>query len=107
MEISINNRCGFELVFEADNVKVVEDIEQRTYEKLENGKIDTRTPPKRDIKTDVLEQFVSLLDDMIYYRKEEYDSTYLIDRLFDKMPHEKAKEILNILCDRYEIETIP
>lgn len=93
MEITLKNNFGYELTFIADNVKVTEDIESRTYQKDESGKSIITLTPDRDIKTDVIEQFVSVLDDMIYYRKSEFDSSDLIKNLFDKLPVNIASDL--------------
>ena len=88
MEISLKRNYGFELIFKAENVSVTEDIESRTYPNNEDGKVDYSKPPKRDVSTPAIEQIVSLLDDMIYYRVADFDSTNLIERLIDKLPKE-------------------
>lgn len=104
MEITLKKHYGFDLIFEADNVKVTEDIESREYLKDENGKSIINLNPKRDIKTEVIEQFVSLLDDMIYYRVAEFDSSNLIKNLFEKLPQDKAHLLSAELKRDYEIE---
>lgn len=104
MEISLKRNYGYELIFKAENVNVSEDIEDRIYSKLPDGKSDFKTPPKRDIKTDVLDQFVSVLDDMIYYRDADFDSSGLIERLFEKLPQEAANTLLVKLKRDYEVE---
>jgi hypothetical protein len=101
MEIELKRNFGFELTFKAENVIITEDIESRTYSKTEDGKIDF-TNVKRDIKTDVLEQFSSLLDEMIYYREAEFDSSDLIETLFEKLPNDKKQFILIKLKRDYE-----
>ena len=100
MEISLKRNYGFELIIKADNVHIVEDVEERIYGKTEDGKTDFRNV-KRDIKTEVIEQFVSVLDDMIYYRQEEFDSSGLIERLFEKLPQDKVEELLKKLNEQY------
>lgn len=92
MEISLKRKYGFELIFKAENVNVCEDIEERSYGKTEDGKPDYANV-KRDVKTDVIEQFVSVLEDMIYYRKAEFDSSSLIERLFEKLSPDVAVEL--------------
>jgi hypothetical protein len=104
MNIELKRNHGYYLLFEADNVKVEEDIETREYPKDENGKSIINLNPKRDISTDALHQITTLLDDMIYYREAEYDSSELIQRLFDKLPKEAAFKLaerikLDYLCD--------
>ena len=101
MNITLKRNHGYELIFEADNIRVVEDIEERTYEKDENGKLIINLNPKRDIKTDAIEQFVTVLDDMIYYRKAEFDSSDLIENLFEKLPSDKVQSLLTKLHNAY------
>ena len=103
MEISLKRNYGFELIFKAENVIVYEDIEERIYSKTEDGKTDYKNV-KRDVKTDVIEQFVSVLDDMIYYREADFDSSGLIERLFEKLPQEVCDKLLVKLKRDYETE---
>lgn len=104
MNITLKRNYGFELIFEAENVRVIEDIEERIYSKTEDGKTDYKTPPNRDIQTHAIEQFVSVLDDMIYYRDAEFDSSSLIERLFEKLPQESANKLLVKLKRDYEVD---
>jgi hypothetical protein len=104
MNITLKRNYGYELIFEAENVKITEDIEDRIYSKTEDGKTDFKTPPKRDVKTDALEQFTSVLDDMIHYREADFDSSDLIERLFEKLPQEVANNLLVKLKRDYETE---
>jgi len=94
MDITISTRQGFELIIEAQNVRIVEDIEIREYFRDESGKTDYGIPPKRDISTDAISQFVSALDNLIHYRIADYDSSDLIENLFEKLPQEKAISLL-------------
>jgi len=103
MEISLKRNHGFELIFKAENVNVCEDIEERIYAKTEDGKTDYKNV-KRDVKTEVVEQFVSVLDDMIYYREANFDSSSLIERLFEKLPQEVANKLLFKLKRDYVTE---
>lgn len=103
MKITFRQNFGSELIFEAENVKIVEDIESREYPKDENGKSIITLNPKRDIKTEVLEQFVNVLDDMIYYREAEFDSSDLIERLFEKLPQEVRDNLIKELNKDYDI----
>ena len=104
MNITLKRNYGFELIFEAENVRVTEDIEERIYSKTEDGKTDYKIQPKRDIQTHAIEQFVSVLDDMIYYREAEFDSSSLIERLFEKLPQEAANKLLVKLKRDYEVD---
>ena len=104
MEISLKRSYGYYLIFEADNVRVEEDIESREYPKDENGKIIVNLNPKRDIQTDAIQQFVSVLDDMIYYREADFDSSDLIERLFTKLPLSVAVNLADKLSKEYQLE---
>ena len=75
---------------------------QRTND--ENGKTIINLNPKRDIKTDALEQFVNVLEDMIYYREAEFDSSNLIERLFEKLPSNVAIKLAEKIKRYYEID---
>lgn len=105
MEITLKRNFGFELIFEAENVKITEDIESREYPKDENGKSIINLHPTRDVKTEAIDQFVSILCDMIYYREAEYNSSDLIERLFEKLPSDKAIILLDKLKYDYEVDT--
>lgn len=88
MNIYFTNR--FELVIEANNVKIVEDVESRDY-----------NVPKRDVSTDYIDKFASVLEDMICYRVEEFDSRRLIEGLFSKLPEDIAQRLSFNLYDEY------
>lgn len=103
MEISLKRKYSLELIFKAENVNVCEDIEERIYGKTEDGKTDYKNV-KRDVKTDVIEQFVSVLDDMIYYRNADFDSSSLIERLFEKLPQDVCNELIIKLKRYYETD---
>ncbi len=104
MEITLSTRSGFDLEIKADNVHISEDIEERIYSKTLEGKTDFITPPKRDIKTDEINKIDRLLQDMIYYRKAEYDSSDLIKLLFEKLPAKVSCVLSNELANQYENE---
>lgn len=104
MEISVKKNYGYYLVFKAENVNVEEDIEQRIYSKTEDGKTDFSKPPMRDINTDILDQFILVVDDLIDYRVEKYDSSSLIERLFEKLPDDSIQKLLLKLNRDYEVE---
>lgn len=93
MEINVERRHGFDLIIEADNVKIVEDIEERKYLKDENGNT-KYTRPERDIKEEYLDKISKVLDDMIWYRVKPYDSSNLIYNLIEKLPEEGRAELL-------------
>ncbi len=99
MEIQFKKGSCFELIVEADNVKIVEDVTCRKSSKSETGKLLI----EKDVETSALEQIVEILDDMIYYREEEFDSSFLIKNLFEKLPQNSASELLVYLNETYEI----
>lgn len=101
MEITLKNNYGFYLIVKADNVNIEEDIETREYlNKDEEGKI-IYTQPTRDISTSSLDMISRVLDDMMWYRKEEYDSSDLIRRLLGNLPEEKIKELIKHLNENF------
>lgn len=104
MEISVKRNYGYYLVFKTENVNVEEDIEQRIYSKTEDGKTDYSKPSKRDINTDILDQFIRVVDDLIECRVEKYDSSSLIESLFDKLPDDSIQKLLSKLNRDYEVE---
>lgn len=101
MEIGISRG---NLVITADNVMITEDIEERTYRKDENGKTIFDLNPKRDVKTEFLVQFSTVLDDLIYYRVKEYDSSELIRNLFGKLPANIANDLAKDLFEKFKTE---
>jgi hypothetical protein len=104
MNITLKRNYGFELIFEAENVRVTEDIESREYPKDKNGKTVINLNPKRDIKTDALEQFVNVLDDIIFFREAEFDSSNLIERLFEKLPSDVAIKLAKKIKRDYDVD---
>lgn len=100
MEISLKKNYGYELIFIDDNIKVIDDIESREYHKGQDGKTDFKLPPKRDIKTEAMEMFTSVLYDMAYYRVAEFDSSNLIEQLYEKLPPEIASDLLEKLNNK-------
>ena len=104
MELELKTNYGFSIVVKAENVNIEEDIESRTYPKDENGKMIYSKGCERDVSDEYLNKVSRLLDDMIYYRKSEFDSSELIQRLFEKMPDEKAILIVKELVKRYDLD---
>ena len=101
MELSLKRNHGFYFIIKADNVNIEEDIEKRIYSKDENGK--TILPPKSDIDSTFISSLSDVLSDIIYYRKEEFDSSSLIEQLFEKLPIvEREKIILKLNKDYIE-----
>jgi len=101
MNIQLKKNYGYELIIEADNVKIHEDIESRMYPKDENGKsiINLNVLPTRDIKDENMDMFSNVLQDMAYYREANYDSCGLIEQLFDKLSDENKQAIHKYVND--------
>ena len=106
MEISVKRNCGISIVFRAENVHVEENIEQRLYSKTEDGKTDFSKPSKRDVNTEILDQFAMVMDDLIYYRVEKYDSSSLIERLFEKLQESEIQKLLSKLKRDYDEDAL-
>ena len=104
MQITLRNSHGFtEVIFEAENVKVVEDISETIYALKEDGKKDINKRLGKDITEDAMSQFVRFMDDLVYYREKEFDSSDLVERLVEKLPEEKRQELLKKLFSYHEI----
>ena len=103
MDIKFVYRYGPTIVIDAENVHIEEDVETRTYINGPDGKVDYNIAPKRDVDTIILDQFTSVLDDLIECRVEKYDSSDLILRLFDKLPRNAVENVLGelnrVYCD--------
>lgn len=97
MEIRLKRGYGYDIAITAENVNISEDVESRTYHKTEDGKTDFTRPPIRDVSTDAIDMFASVLSDMIYYRVADYDSTDLISSLVDKLPENVRQELIKKL----------
>lgn len=88
---------GYDVIFSAENVKVEENITERIYDVDTDG----NRLSMEDIEDSALQQFVSLTDELLYYRKREFDSTTLIFEAFNKLPQDKAEEVLAVLNKDY------
>lgn len=103
MEIKAESKSyGIDIIIEAENVKIVEDISESIYALKEDGKKDFNKRLGKDITDSYMQTFVNLLNDIAYYREADFDSTYLIETLFEKMPQEKAELLFKSLNDKYE-----
>jgi len=100
MEISLNTKGGFELIIEAENVKIVEDIEERVYVKGEDNKI---IRVERDIKEQPIMTIINVLDEIMYRRVKEIDSSTLIQTLFTKLPSNVASDLVEALYGEYKL----
>lgn len=95
---------GYDLIIGADNVKICEDVESREYQKDENGKVVGN--PKRDVCTSAMDMVSKTMEDMAYYRVEEFDSTSLIENLFKKLPEINRSSLIEKLNKEYQSENL-
>jgi len=56
---------------------------------------------EQDISDESLNLFSGVLEDLIFYREREFDSSTLITNLFSKLPQEKTQSLLKELNDDY------
>lgn len=104
MEISLNaSYHSYILKIEDGNYKLELDIEKRAYPIDISGKIDTKKPVERDIDEQYILKLSRVLEDMIYYRKKEFDSSTLIEILFTKLLSNIASDLVDKLYQDYKI----
>lgn len=97
MEITLKTgNYGFDLIVKAENVNILEDIQERIWE---NNSI-----VRRDIKDEWVENIAQLMEDIIYYRVADFDSSSLIEQLFNKLPQETAEKLTDKLFKDYGTE---
>jgi len=104
MEIQIKGSgfYGTEIHYKAENVHVTEGVYETIYGTDENGKTDYSRRLGSDIIKDVLDKFCNITEDLIYYRKSEYDSFTLVQQLLNKLPEKQKKEIYNQLKEEFD-----
>lgn len=92
MDIEINSSSFGYLtaIFSDINVKIEQDVCQRS-----SGY------RRRESSDEGIELFSKPLDDLMYYRENEYDSSDLIIRLFEKLPGEKQQQLLKQFIKDY------
>lgn len=91
-----------ELIIEADNVKIIETVFEGVYAVKEDGKKDYNKRLGDDVTEEGLNLLAKPLEDLIYYRKTEYDSLELIKQLYARLPDEKAKELFEIISEDFD-----
>lgn len=101
MEIQLKRNYGYTLIITADNVKIEEDVEERIYQKGNNGKTDYSIPPIIDVSADAINKIVNVLSDMIYYRSNDIDTIALIELLFEKLSLDEVEVMLKKLNEKY------
>lgn len=94
------------IVFIADNVKVHECISEGIYAKKEDNKLDYSRRLGKDITDEYMRMFITLMDDIVYYREKEYDSSDLIVNLFSKLPESCQKRLIIELSEEYEFDNL-
>lgn len=105
MKITVDNGYyGTNVIVEAENVKIEEDISETIYGKKEDGKPDFMKRLGKDITNEAMKQYVNLLDEIVYLREADYDSSELIKTLFERVPEDKRQSLLKELIDAYQVE---
>lgn len=89
----------------ADNVDIQEDISVTIYGKKEDGTTDYSNRIGKELEVKVVNDVVLVLEDMIYYSDSEYDSSRLIEYLFEKLPQDKLNELMIKLNKDYNENT--
>jgi hypothetical protein len=89
------SRMYSEIIVTDDNVRIEEVVSESVI-------IETNDFKTSDITTESLDKFSELLDEMLYYREREYFNESLTKELFNKMPQEKAIELIKELADEYD-----
>ncbi len=92
---------GTELIVEDTNVKLEESISSTIYAKKEDGKTDFKKRLGNDIDDEWMAKMCQLTEDTAYYRQKEYDSTQLIEILFEKLPENIQEELAVKLHNDY------
>ena len=101
MEIKFKRHPFYQLIYEDQNIRVEEDVEERST----RVNAPTSGINSTDISNEVLEKYVSVLDDLIHFRSNTFDSSELIERLFDKLPEDKRAKLFFDLNNNYEFIT--
>lgn len=101
MEIKLNSTSfSYNLEIKDTNVFIEEDVTERTWIKDEDGKAKFC---KMDVSDEGLSTVATVVEDMIYYREAAYDSSTLIEKLFEKLPTE-AMQTLLVELNKYREE---
>lgn len=100
MKIELKRNFGYTLVYTDDNVKIEEDVEERTFFKNKVGGV-IWTNPQRDIKDETLNQYNEIMTELIHFRDKKYDGSALIEELFDKLPADIASVLVDKLYNAY------
>lgn len=95
MEIKLNTKYNYELVYEAENVKVVEDATERV-------KILELDITDNDIKEEVIYKFTEILSELLAYRRNPVDLSDLVEIIFDSSTEQGREELLKYLNNKYE-----
>lgn len=99
IEIKGSGIYGTEVHYTADNVHVREEVYETFYGKDEEGKLKNLG---RDVSDEILDKFCSITEGLIYYRKKDFDSVFLVEQLLYKMPAKEKLEIYNQLKEEFD-----
>lgn len=105
LKITIDHHySSTDVVIEAENVKINEGISHSVYEMKEDGKPNYGHRIGDDIDDDAMKQFATVMEDITYYRESPFDSSSLIKVLFEKLPEDIRKKLLDELNNDYQDE---
>ena len=99
MEIQFNRRSfGYTLTAKSDGASIQCGADESVYTKDDNGKV---IKVDRDVCTNTMDDMVRAMDDMFYYREKPYEASELVKHIFDKLPKESIKPLLDSLNEDY------
>ncbi|MCB9019229.1 MAG: hypothetical protein H6546_02765 [Chitinophagales bacterium] len=99
MEISFNNSYySKDVKLSHGDTDITIDVGEREWEMMEDGEMKCIM---RDVSDEAMEKFTQMMAEMVYSRKREFDSSDLIETLFEKLPTDKAVELAARLKEQY------
>jgi hypothetical protein len=87
-----SNYYGTIVEIEDGNTSIDIDISKTQFEKNDKGEY---VRVDLDIDDNYLNEIISFTEDVVRYRKAEFDGSALIEYLVDKLPSDMLNEILN------------
>lgn len=81
----------------SEHTVIEEDVSKTNYGIDENGKINYKDRLGYSVENNVLQQFENIIEDMLYYSKDFYDSLPFIRRLVDMLDTEQKEQLFNQL----------
>jgi|SRR5690606_13308275 len=102
MEITLDSRYNaYTIKVESGDAVITSDVTHIEFiREEENGKA-VRTTHYREPNNEIINNLQSVLEDLVYNRVNDVDSSYLIGVLFSKLPQDKVQDLLNTLNEDY------